>query len=194
MVDDVLAVLDDLGIESAVWAGLSIGGMVAMRAAIVVPERVSGLILVDTHAGTESPFNKIKYRGMVLGARLIGVRPFLPAITPIMFGSTSRRENPELVDEWTERFAAIHLSSISLAAGALIRRDSVVEMLGGVRLPTAVIVGSEDDTLPEAYSREIVRSLPEASLVVIPESGHLSSLEQPEAVTRAMLEFLASLS
>ena len=193
MVDDALAVLDHLGIETAVWAGLSIGGMVAMRAAIIVPERVSGLILVDTHAGTESPFNKIKYRAMILCARSIGVRPLLPSIIQIMFGSTTRRENPDLVDEWRERFAAVHVSSISLAAGALIRRDSVVEILGGVRIPTAVIVGSEDDTLPEAYSKEIVRSLPEASLEVIPKSGHLSSLEQPEAVTRAMLEFLDGL-
>jgi pimeloyl-ACP methyl ester carboxylesterase len=53
-----------------------------------------------------------------------------------------------------------------------------------------VIVGSEDISLPVEYAQKIASAIPGASLVVVPESGHLSSLEQPEAVTRAMVEFL----
>ena len=56
MVGDVTAVLDHLEVERAIWAGLSIGGMVAMRAAIAVPERVAGLILVDTDADAETSY------------------------------------------------------------------------------------------------------------------------------------------
>ena len=148
MVDDVLAVLDKLGIETAVWAGLSIGGMVAVRAAIVVPERVAGLILVDTHAGDETGSKKIKYRAMKIGAKILGVRPFLPSILPLMFGSTTRKEKPELVNQWAERFSAVPKSSIFGTLDALLRRDSVVDILADIRVPTLVIVGGEDVSLP----------------------------------------------
>jgi len=193
MVADVVAVLDELGIDQAVWAGLSIGGMVAMRAAISVPNRVSGLILVDTHAGAETGYKKFKYRAMGAGAKLLGTRPFLPAIVPLMFGPTTRRLQPDLVDDWRERFAAIHLPSLNLTVDALARRDNVIEKIGEMRIPTLGIVGDEDASLPEAYSREIAAAIPGASLVIVKGAGHLSSLEQPDAVTDAMMTFLDEL-
>jgi len=77
-----------------------------------------------------------------------------------------------------------------LGLGALVRRDSVIDLLRRVEAPSLVIVGDEDVSLPPPCSREIAGALPNSSLVVIRESGHLSSLEQPEAVTEAMLRFL----
>lgn len=193
MVADVVAVLDALEIERAVWAGLSIGGMVAMRAAITVPGRISGLILVDTHAGAETPYKMLKYRAMALGVKTIGVRPLLPAISKLMFGSTTRRRNAELVKVWEERFASVDVRSMILGLGALVRRDSVLDRLRQIEAPSLVIVGDEDVSLPPPCSREIASALPNSSLVVIPESGHLSSLEQPEAVTETMMAFLDGL-
>jgi 3-oxoadipate enol-lactonase len=194
MVDDVVAVLDHLGIESAVWAGLSIGGMVAMRAAMTVAERVSGLLLLDTHAGAETRYKKLKYGVMALGVRMIGVRPFLGEISKLMFGITTRRRNTELVAAWRDRFASVDVTSMLLGLGALVRRDSVVDGLRSVEAPSLVIVGDEDASLPPKLSREIAGALPNASLVVIPEAGHLSALEKPEEVTEAMVGFLYSLS
>ncbi len=190
MVDDVLAVFDNLGIESAVWVGLSIGGMVAMRAAMTVPERVSGLLLLDAHAGAETSYKKVKYGAMGFGVRAIGVRPFLGAISKLMFGETTRKRNPELVTAWRDRFASVDVRSMLFGLGALVRRDSVVDGLRSVQIPSLVIVGDEDASLPPPLSREIADALPNASLVVIREAGHLSALEQPEAVTEAMLRFL----
>ena len=69
MVGDAFAVLDHLEIERAVWAGLSMGGMVAMHAAIAEPGRVSALLLLDTHAGAETAYKKLKYRALSMGAR-----------------------------------------------------------------------------------------------------------------------------
>jgi len=190
MVGDVVAVLDDIGVDRAVWAGLSIGGMVAMRAAVTVPDRVSGLVLVDTHAGPETAYKKFKYRAMGAGASILGTRPFLPAIVPLMFGPTTRRLKPDLVDEWRGKMASIDVPSLNLTVSALIRRDSVIDKLGEVRTPTLVIVGGEDETLPVICSQEIASAIPGASLVVVPEAGHLSSLEQPEEVSTAMTRFL----
>jgi len=194
MVDDVVAVLDDVGVDQAVWAGLSIGGMVAMRAAITVPDRVAGLILADTHAGAETTYKKLKYRAMALGVKTVGIRPFLPAVSKLMFGITTQRQNPELVMAWRERFASADVPSMLLGLDALVKRDSVVDGLRSVEVPSLVIVGKEDVSLPPALSREIADTLPNASIFVIPEAGHLSALEKPEAVTEAMLGFLGTVS
>ncbi len=193
LVADVVAVLDHLHIGRAVWAGLSIGGMVALRAALVVPGRVSALILVDTHAGAEAPYKKLKYRAMALGVKALGIRPFLPAILPLMFGRTTRQTKPALVDEWKARFATVHVPSVLHAMDALMRRDSVVQRLSEIHAPCLVIVGEEDVSLPPAYSSELAAGLRGSSLVEVPASGHLAALEQPEAVTAAMLRFLDGL-
>ncbi len=193
LVDDVLAVLDHLGIERAVWAGLSISGMVALRAALVARERVSGLILVDTHAGAETFANKIQYPVMVAAARVFGTARLMPRVARMFFCAHTRNTRPELVEEWKERFSSVFLSSIAHTISALKPRESIVGRLGEIDVPAVVIVGKEDQPLPVSCSREIAVGLGNASLVEIEDCGHLSSLEQPEAVTSAMLSFLEDL-
>ena len=193
LVGDVVAVLDSLSIQNAVWAGLSIGGMVAMRAALTVRDRVRALVLLDTHAGSETAFKKVKYWAMNAGTKILGIRPFLPAVVPMMFGATTLRDKAELVTEWEMKFAAIDMPSIGIILGALVRRDSVVDRLPGIGVPTLVIVGSEDASLPVDYSREISEGIPDSTLLVVSEAGHLSTLEQPEVVSEAMIGFLSRL-
>lgn len=193
LVADVSAVLDHLQIDQAVWAGLSIGGMVAMRAALAAPDRVRALILADTHAGAESATKIIRYRAMSLVSRVLGVRPLVQAVSRFMFGTTTLRSNPQLVAGWQEKFAAVHVPSINRVLNALVRRRSVLDELWRLRCPTLVLVGAEDASLPVELSREIADAIPQASLVILDRAGHLSALEQPEAVTWAMREFLQQL-
>jgi 3-oxoadipate enol-lactonase len=193
MVEDAIAVLDHLEIQRAIWAGLSMGGMVAMHAAVDAPDRVAALVLLDTHAGAETTYKKLKYRALSTGAKAFGVRPFFPAVLPLLFGRTTLVENQILVDEWKGRFDEIHVPSLARAVAALTRRPSIVDRLAKVQMPALVIVGEEDASLPVPISQEITDALPNASLVVIPGAGHLSALEKPEEVTKAMLRFLADL-
>jgi pimeloyl-ACP methyl ester carboxylesterase len=193
LVADMMAVLDHLGLERAVWVGLSIGGMVALRAALEFPDRVSGLILLDTHAGPEKAHKKTKYALMKLVVKVFGVRPLRSAILPLMFGRTSRQTKPDLIDEWTTKFAAVHVPSMLHCLGALTKRDSVVDRLGQIKAPAVVMVGDQDISLPPPCAEQIASGLPDAELVVIPNAGHLAALEQPEAVNKAMLDFLDSL-
>ena len=100
LVEDSVALLDHLEIEQAVWAGLSVGGMTALRAALRYPERVRALILIDTDAEAERAWIKWKSRTMGAGTRFVGLRPFLSAVVNEMFGPTTCRENRQLVEEW----------------------------------------------------------------------------------------------
>lgn len=190
MVDDALAVLDHLGIERAAWAGLSIGGMIALRAALTAPGRVSSLLLFDTDGGAEKPFPKLKYRVLAFGASLVGIRPFVPAVLPLMFGRTTRREHPDLPREWARRFRDAHMPSVRRGVEAIVRRESMLDRLGDVPHPALVVVGAEDETLPPSRARRLAEGLPDARLREIPQAGHLSALERPRLVTDLMLGFL----
>lgn len=189
---DVIAVLDQLNIRRAVWCGLSIGGMVALRAALTRPERVAALILLDTDAGAESVLHKLKYRAMGVGASVLGLRPFLPSIVRLMFGTTTRRQNPMLVSEWKTQFASLHVPSLLACLEGLIRRDSLLDRLDQIGVPALVLVGEEDRSLPPPLSRRIHDGLRHSTFDVIPGAGHLSSLEQPVYVTDAIVDFLAA--
>jgi len=192
-VADAVALLDHLQIERAVWIGLSIGGMVALRAAVRHPERVAGLVLLDTAAGAETGWRRLRYRAMATGVRTIGMRPFLPPIGRLMFGPTTHRERPELVREWLERIAAQDVPSMLRGLDALLTRDSVLDRLGDITAPTLVLVGAEDRSLPPPVSRRIHEQIPDSRFGLVPNAGHLAALEQPEAVNRAILDFLGSL-
>jgi len=189
---DVLAVLDTLGIDRAVWGGLSIGGMVALRAALSYPERVSALMLLDTDAGPASSLQGLKYRAMGAGARLLGIKPFLPSIARLMFGTTTRRQNRALVAQWKAECSALHVGSMLYTLQALMRRESLLPDLQRITVPALVLVGEEDVSLPPALSERLHARLTDSTLLRIPAAGHLSALEQPQPVTAAMLRFLAA--
>lgn len=190
LVDDVIAVLDRQEIDRAVWAGLSIGGMIALRAALRHPERVDRLLLLDTDAGAEKTWVTLKYRGLGWIARRFGLAPVSGQVARQMFGATTRREQRELVATWGERFESVDVPSILLVLEALVKRDDLYPSLGRIDAPALVLVGSEDVSLPPARSRLLAERLPGAQLVEIERAGHLSSLEQPAAVNRALISFL----
>jgi 3-oxoadipate enol-lactonase len=187
---DVVGVLDRLSIERAVWAGLSMGGMVALRAALEVPTRVAGLIVLDSDAGAEGTAKRLRYRALGLTARLFGLRPVLPAVLRQMFGRTTLATRRELVAEYRERFARVHVPSVWHGLGAIAGRDSITPALALIDVPTLVIVGEEDAALPPERSRVIAAGVRNAELLVVPGAGHLACLERPEVVTEAMCAFL----
>lgn len=187
----VIALLDHLGIERVVWAGLSIGGMVALRGGLARPDRVDGLVLLDTTAGDEALASKLKFRMMGLMARLFGIGPLMPSILPLMFGATTRRERTDLVERWRSRIAATHIPSLLLTLDALMSRESLLPQLPAINLPALVMVGEEDAALPPEHSRMLAAHLPRATLDIVPNAGHLTTLEQPDLVNEAMSAFLA---
>jgi pimeloyl-ACP methyl ester carboxylesterase len=192
-VADHLAVLDALGIERAVWAGLSQGGMVALRAALDHPDRVGALVLLGADAGPETPRRRVEEALLGVVARAFGLRPAIPLIAKAMFGRTTRRENRALAAEWSRRFAAADVPSALHSLHAVNRRDDLLPRLR-ISAPTLVLVGDEDEAQLPSRSRRLSAAIPGARLVEIPRAGHLSPLEQPDAVTAEMVKFLNGLA
>ena len=193
LVDDVVAVLDAEGVASAIWMGLSIGGFLSLRAALTRPERVRALVLIDADAGPETAWKKLKYTAMKWGLQTVGPRVVVPAVMPIMLGRTTLRSRPELRAECRQRFLSIRVKSICPGIDAITGRDDLVGRLSDIRVPTLVVVGEEDKPLPPWKSRRIANSILGAELVLIPQAGHLSAIENPAPVTDAVTQFLSRL-
>jgi 3-oxoadipate enol-lactonase len=191
-VDAAISVLDRLGIARAHWCGLSWGGMVGMRLALRQPDRVASLVLIDTNADVESRDKLPAYRVLALFARLVGRSPrLLDRLEPIFFSPRTIRENRPIVDAFRRHVTAMDRESVNRVLDAVIfGRDDVRAKLPQIGAPTLVIVGRDDVATPRARSEDIRARIRGADLVEIPDAGHLSAWERPDAVGEAIERFL----
>jgi pimeloyl-ACP methyl ester carboxylesterase len=190
---DLVALLDHLGLGAVHYAGLSMGGFVGMRLAARHPERVRSLVLLDTSAGPEDPDKVKKYRLLARVYRWLGMGPVRSQVESIMFGphllASPRRA--EVVGPWMAKLATVDRRGMRAAILGVTDREPVAPELGRITAPTLVVVGADDVATPVAKSEAIVAAIPGARLEVVADAGHSSTIEQPEAVTRVIEEFLA---
>lgn len=195
-VADLGGLLDHVGVERAVLVGFSMGGSIVLNFALAHPARVRALVLAGTGTGSidkeqnARDFGPIAERFLREGPAQVG-EDYLRGPTRIQL----LRKNPAA---WQKLYAEFsELSPIGMAytlRGVQLRRPTMFELEAGLRalrVPTLVIVGEEDAPALEP-SRFLARTIPGATLRVLPGTGHTLQLEEPEVFNRAVLEFLAT--
>jgi 3-oxoadipate enol-lactonase len=187
LVDDWLAIMDQEGIERAALCGLSTGGMTAMRLAVHRPERVAGMALLDTNAESETPLNRIKYGLLGWGYKRFGILP-KKTLLQSMYSPVTLAERKDLVDEFLEQARGFDRTSLGYAMAAVFGRGTID--VSGLEHPTLVVVGEYDTATPPACAHRIAQAIDGASVEVIPQAGHLTAEEQPEAVAALLRPFL----
>lgn len=194
--DNARALLDAtmaLGVKRFALAGLSWGGMIGMRAAVIAPERIAALALLDTSAAPEAMRNRIQYRAMLSTFRRVGL-PHIVAerrVLPKFFSPRTLRERPELAVRFWRDVGGFSREGLYKAGKAIFQRGDFRDQLSKVRAPTLVMCGAEDRATPPARSREIASAIDGAELVMIDDAGHLSAIEQPERVNASLVPFVA---
>jgi 3-oxoadipate enol-lactonase len=190
MADDIAATLDAAGIEQVAVAGLSLGGAVAQAFATRHVDRTSALALIDTTAwyGSDAP---AQWAQRAAKARASGMRSLSEFQLARWFSDGFRRDHPQLCQGLLEIFARNDLTSYEAtchALGALDLRDQVK----AVRVPTLLIVGSEDPATPPRHAQDLSERIPGASLHVLQGARHLTPVERPDEVAGLLAEFLTS--
>ena len=190
---DLVALLDELGLDAVHYVGLSMGGYVGMRFAARHPDRLHSLVLLDTDAGPEDPEVRSKYRLLANIYRLVGPGPLRQQIEPIMFGPTMRDDpaGHAVIDEWVTMLKKNKKAGMRRAVLGVTERLPVTDEIGDIRARTLVAVGADDVATVPAKSEAIAAAIDGAKLEIIPDAGHSSTIEQPEVLTRLIREHLA---
>lgn len=194
LVKDVSAFIQAISIKPVHYVGLSMGGMVGLPLAARHPHLLRSLILLDTSAQAEPRRNSIKYAVMTAIVKSFGVKPLVPAILPLMFGK-STLNNPakrEIVSYWKQKLLALKKAIVGPVSGVTKRRDVTSELVN-IKCPTLMIVGDEDRTTPLSCAENIAAHIANVELKIIPQCGHSSALEKPDAVSDLMKQFYSKL-
>ena len=138
---DVLALMDHLGIESAVVGGMSQGGFLSLRVALTAPERVTALILIDTQAGTEDPATVEPYNQLHAAWVEHGSVAVQDVIASIILG-------PGEWGEWFEKWSRLEADQFTAAFRCLMHRDDISERLGEIVCPALIVHGTADVAIP----------------------------------------------
>jgi pimeloyl-ACP methyl ester carboxylesterase len=192
LTEDAAGLIRALGCAPCHFLGLSMGGFIGMRLAIRHPELVRSLMLLETSADPEPQENVGRYRFLCFVARWLGLRPVAGPVLKIMFGRKFL-EDPERTAERTEvrrRMLANHRIGITRAVTGVIERQGVYDQLDRIQVPTLILVGDQDVATVPAKAERMQARIAGSQLRIIPGAGHTSTLEEPEAINRALLEFL----
>ncbi len=190
MAGDLLRVIDHFGAACAHVVGLSMGGKIAMHFARLHPGRVASLTLCDTSWTRRAAdpkaleeFVRLRQKPLLEGGEPRDIAE------PVARTLVSSRAQPgafeKLVDSMTRLHKAMYIKAIETVAYA-----PEAEGLDQVDAPTLVVVGADDQLTPVAAAQVIVDLIPGAQLAVIPDAGHLSNIEQPDAFDEVVLGFL----
>jgi 3-oxoadipate enol-lactonase len=185
---DLLAMLDELGVELAHLAGLSLGGMIAMWVAANAPERVDRVALLATSARLGPPELWARRAETVLGE---GMDAVCEAVTARWFTPAYAAAHGDVVDRMRTMFRASDPAGYAGCCRAIETMDLTAD-LPRIRARTLVVVGTDDPATPPSHAEAIVAAVPGAHLVLVPDAAHLVNIEQADVVTRELLAHLSA--
>jgi 3-oxoadipate enol-lactonase len=184
---DAIAVLDALAIEKTNWCGLSMGGMVGQWLGANAPERVEKLVLSNTnfYYADKAPWqDRIKF------IEEKGLEHIVDANMQRWFTEGFRERAPDVMAKMKKMFVATELEGYIGCCQAIMAMD-FRDSNPSITTPTMVIVGAQDAATPPAAGEAIQQQIKGAKLVSV-DAAHISNMEQPEAYTKAVLDFLAA--
>jgi 3-oxoadipate enol-lactonase len=185
--DDLVQLMDRLGIDEAVLVGLSMGGSIVMRTALDHPDLVKALVLVDTSAAGVG--EAIQSSRVLSQIDTLGVETASAEVIEHSFAASTDRS----IVDWAKNEvtkAPVHVAKEAIVSlGTFDVRDEL-EKIG---CPTIIIVGEEDKITPVSLSERLNKGIARSKLVIIKGSNHFPMLEQPAAFHEAITEFLASI-
>lgn len=188
---DAVGLIEKLGVGPCHFVGLSMGGFTGMRLAARRPDLLRSLALLETSADPEPEQNVPRYKLLTFVARWLGMGLVADKVMPIMFGRTFLEDPARSAEraEWKRRLTE-NRRDIWRAVNGVIRRRGVYEELARIKLPTLVLVGAEDVATVPAKAERLHGAIAGSKLVKLPRGGHTSTVEEPELLNAALVEFL----
>jgi len=192
--DDLVAVLDAVGVGQAVVCGLSMGGYIVFELLRRYPERVRAAVLCDTRPQADTPEARRNRDELAALATERGTDAVGERTVPGLLAPATVADQPEVLTQCRDMARRCSVGGVVGALRAMRERPDSTPLLGAIRIPTLIVVGAEDRVTPPAVADAMAKAIPGARYAVIPGAGHVSPLEQPLATSRALTDFFEALS
>jgi pimeloyl-ACP methyl ester carboxylesterase len=193
VVEEILGVLAERDVERVVVGGVSLGGYVTMALLRRRPSIVAGVLLCDTKAtadGEDARANRERLAQLVLDSPEESGRILEQAVLPGLLGESTRASRPEVVERVRGWLHEADPRAVAWYQRAMAARPDSRGTLADVDPPTLVVWGEEDALSPRVEQDAMLEVLSDATLAAIAGAGHLANVEDPAAVTHALLGFL----
>jgi YbgC/YbaW family acyl-CoA thioester hydrolase len=188
--DDVVQVLDALGIDRAVVCGLSLGGYILFDLLRRHAGRIRAAVFCNTKATADSPEARRGRDEMAALAEREGVGAVAERLLPQLLAPATVAAQPDVVTHVRDMIGRTPLPGLVGALRALRDRPDSTPMLGSFGVPVLAVAGADDKIAPVDVMRAMAAAIPGAQFAVIPAAGHLAPLEQPLATSRVVADFL----
>lgn len=184
--DDAVRLCDHLGIERAVFGGMSQGGFVSLRVALRYPERVKALVLISTQAGVDDAATIAGYQHMLGTWQAMGpIEPLRQAIAHLILGG------PEHWEPWISRWTTLDGETMVAPTQCLLDRDDITDRIGAIAAPAIVFHGTEDNAIHISRARTLSEKLGNCKrFVEVAGAAHAANVTHAEIVNGPLVEFL----
>jgi len=193
---DAISFIEEIDCAPCHFVGLSTGGFIGLRIGIRRPDLVKSLIMMDTSADAEPAEALGEYKLMLFIVRWLGFWPVTGRVMPIFFAQKflkdPKRQNE--VAHWRQMLTSNDRLAVYRFGHGIFSRESVYDQIDKIQVPTVVIAGEHDMPTPVEKAKRIAEKIPGAKLEIIPDAGHVSTVEEPEAVNLAIKSFLKEIT
>lgn len=193
LADDLHSLLIKLNVLPCTVGGLSMGGYIALAFARKFPADLKALLLIDTRADADSPAAREGRQKTIALAREKGASAVADQMLPKMLAPNAVEGRPEVAQSVHRMMSACPAATVANASIALRDRPDATPGLSAIAVPTLIVVGDGDLITPPAVAEGMQRAIKGSTLVEIRGAGHMSPMEQPAQVNRAIRTFLGKL-
>ncbi|GHF01446.1 alpha/beta hydrolase [Amycolatopsis deserti] len=190
---DLETLLDRLGVGEFVLGGLSMGGQIVMECHRLFPDRIRALVLADTSPRAETDAGKRNRTEMAERLLREGLRPYADEVLTKMVAPANVAAMPDLAEHVHRMMRETSPEGAAAALRGRAERPDYVPTLAGIRVPTLVVVGDQDEYTPVAEAEFLHARIAGAELAVIEGAAHMPNLERSTEFNAVLADFLAKL-
>lgn len=191
--DDLVKLMDNLGIRKAIVCGLSMGGYILLNAAYRYSERFEAIVLNDIHYVADSSEMKIKRDETIAHIKADGLDDFAEGYVETIFCTESKDTKTELVEKMRNIILSTSPVTIAGALNALAQRWQMRPSMKEISVPTLILCGKEDKITNSPLSKFALGNTTNTTMQSIENAGQMSNLEQPDEFNKYLSNFISEI-
>lgn len=189
-VDDLEMILDELKLSKPILCGLSMGGYISLRALERAEERFSATILCDTRSEADNNEGKLKRSVGIKRINKEGLASFAKDFITNCFGDDFKQNKKEELRKIIEKSSGFNPVGVKGCLLAMLSRSDTTASLGKINIPAMLICGELDALTPPLVMKDMFHKINKAEFVEVPNAGHMTPIENPQMVNKAIKDFL----